>query len=264
MAYKNFIKSVVFFLFFVLFKSVILFADTSPNLIPVTVLNVIDGDTITVSLPNGKVERVRYLLIDTPELHHPLHGKEEFSERACRLNGQLLELGDILLEFDVEKRDRYGRLLAYVWCRSSKEMFLINEELVRRGAAMPLIIPPNKKYTHCIQRALAHARREKAGLWGQASNRLFTSKEIWTFLPFLKGNFILASVTVDSVQSTPSKILLKDGAFFLVIYKSDIYKFRHLHLDKGANLTVMGKVEASYSGSEMIISDPLQIIKFNF
>ena len=146
MAYKNFIKGVVLFLFFVLFKSVILFADTSPNLIPVTVLNVIDGDTITVSLPNGKVERVRYLLIDTPELHHPFHGKEEFSERACRLNGQLLELGDILLEFDVEKRDRYGRLLAYVWCRSSKEMFLINEELVRRGAAMPLIILPIKIY----------------------------------------------------------------------------------------------------------------------
>ena len=48
MAYKNFIKGVVLFLFFVLFKSVILFAATSPNLIPVTVLNVIDGDTITI------------------------------------------------------------------------------------------------------------------------------------------------------------------------------------------------------------------------
>ena len=82
------------------------------NQIPVTLVSTTDGDTIRI-MYNGKNEPVRYLLIDTPETNHPRLGKQPFGDEAKERNRELVNSGDLTIEFDIgEKRDKYDRLLA--------------------------------------------------------------------------------------------------------------------------------------------------------
>ncbi len=95
----------------------------------------IDGDTIRARVA-GVEERVRYIGIDTPE-----RDQRCFVE-ATRLNERLLRRGRLRLEFDAERRDRFGRLLAYVYAGDT----FVNLRLVQRGLADPLSIPPNDRH----------------------------------------------------------------------------------------------------------------------
>lgn len=126
---------------------------------------VIDGDTIVVRL-DGRDERVRYVGIDTPETVKPDAPVECYGPAAHDLNARLLDRdGDrVTLRFDRELRDRYGRLLAYVY-RASDGLF-VNAQLVRAGAARTLPISPNTAHAAelaTLQRDAAGADR---GLWG--------------------------------------------------------------------------------------------------
>jgi micrococcal nuclease len=245
---------------FLIFFSSDLCAQTCSSLIPVVVTQVIDGDTIVVQMPDGKSERVRYLLIDTPEIHHPRRKKEELGELAFRRNRELLVSGEAYLEFDIEKRDRYNRLLAYIWSKNKQGLLLINAELIRNGLALPLVITPNEKYIHTIQKACSEAKKTQVGLWKKASRRLFTPEEIWTFLPFIRGHFILVAATIKDISTTQSRTLFKDGTFSLIIYRNNMDRFRHFSLREGNQILIMGKIHSSYKGSEIILSDPSQII----
>ena len=108
----------------------------------------IDGDTIRVRLA-GAEERVRYIGIDTPERD------ERCFVDATEANEALLGDGPLRLEFDRERRDRYGRLLAYV---HAGETF-VNLELVRRGFADPLTISPNDRHALLFTAASTLSRR---------------------------------------------------------------------------------------------------------
>lgn len=130
------------------------------------VVSVTDGDTIRVELASGAVERVRLTGIDTPETKDPRTVVECFGKEASAHTLALLPPGTaVRLERDVELRDRYGRLLAYVW-RVSDRLF-VNEELVAGGWAVPYRYPPNVKYADEISRLGAEARRRNLGLWGK-------------------------------------------------------------------------------------------------
>ncbi|NIR40655.1 MAG: hypothetical protein GWN07_32915, partial [Actinobacteria bacterium] len=69
--------------------------------------------------------------------------------------------GRVLLELDVERRDRYGRLLAYVWADGA----MVNWQLVRQGWAVLLTYPPNVAYVEWFTSAQRRAREEQVGLW---------------------------------------------------------------------------------------------------
>ena len=130
-----------------------------------TVVSVTDGDTIKVRVANGVVERVRLTGIDTPETKDPRTVVECFGREASAETLELLPAGTaVRLETDVELRDRYGRLLAYVW-RLPDGLF-VNEALVRDGWAAPYRYPPNVKYADEISRLGAAARAANRGLWG--------------------------------------------------------------------------------------------------
>lgn len=116
----------------------------------VEVLRVVDGDTIIVEI-DGQRERVRYIGIDTPEMNDSREVVLEKARDATDANEALVAGKTVRLEFDVQRRDKYGRLLAYVWVGDT----LVNEELVRRGYAELLTIPPNVRYAE----RLAEARR---------------------------------------------------------------------------------------------------------
>lgn len=119
------------------------------------VVRVIDGDTIVVELA-GEPERVRYIGIDTPEMNDSRAAVRILARDARGANARLVEGRRVRLELDVEKRDRYGRLLAYVWVGDT----LVNEALVRSGHAAPYTVPPNVAY---VDRFVAAARAAREG-----------------------------------------------------------------------------------------------------
>jgi len=120
------------------------------------VVRVIDGDTIEVEIA-GERERVRYIGIDTPEMSDRRSAVRELAVEARRANARLVEGRRVRLELDVEERDRYGRLLAYVWVGDR----LVNEALVRSGHAAPYTFPPNVRYVERFMAAAHEARAEE-------------------------------------------------------------------------------------------------------
>ena len=120
----------------------------------------IDGDTFVIR--GG--EHVRLIGIDTPETHSPAVGVECYGRKASEAMSKLLPVGaQIRLDYDVELRDRYGRLLAYVYRR--KDHLFVNAELVRRGFATTLTVPPNVDHVDQFRRLERQARRRDRGLW---------------------------------------------------------------------------------------------------
>jgi micrococcal nuclease len=123
---------------------------------------VIDGDTIAVDL-DGETENVRYIGVDTPETVKPGSPVECFGPQASALNRELVEGRTVTLRFDRERRDHYGRLLAYVHARGT----FVNAELVRRGAARTLEISPNTSRAPLLRRLERAASVAGRGLWGR-------------------------------------------------------------------------------------------------
>ena len=127
------------------------------------VLRVVDGDTIRVRL-GDRTERVRYIGVDTPESVKPGTPVQCYAKRAAAANAALVAGRSVRLVGDVEQRDRYGRLLAYVY-REPDGAF-VNARLVRDGYARTLTIAPNVAHARQFA-ALAHTARESGrGLWG--------------------------------------------------------------------------------------------------
>lgn len=111
-----------------------------------------DGDTIRCA--DGT--RVRLLLVDAPELDQGPFG------HASRDTLRRLVLGkDVTLETDVQRSDRYGRLLAYVW----SEGRLVNADMARRGMVVSLTYPPNVRHVEPVRVAVEEARAARRGLW---------------------------------------------------------------------------------------------------
>ena len=129
---------------------------------PAVVTRVVDGDTIEVRLPDGAEEDVRYIGVDTPESVDPDEPPQCFGHRAAELNRRLVEGRRVELRFDAERRDRYGRLLAYV----RRGEVLVNAELVRRGRARTLTIAPNDSRARLFDKLQTAAGRAGRGLWG--------------------------------------------------------------------------------------------------
>jgi micrococcal nuclease len=125
-----------------------------------TVVRVVDGDTIHVRL-GERLEKVRYIGVNTPEVHHPRKGEEPGGRAAAAVNRQLVSGRQVRLELDAQSRDRHGRLLAYVWVDAT----MVNAELVRRGVAQVMTVPPNVRYQALFVRLQREAREAGRGLW---------------------------------------------------------------------------------------------------
>jgi len=120
------------------------------------VLDNYDGDTLTVKI-NGKKEKVRLLGVDTAEMAQGFWGRE-----AKKFTESLTSGKQVRLETDVQERDRYGRLLAYVYVGKN----FVNLELIKNGYAQLLTYSPNVRYVDAFQNAQKDAREAKRGIWG--------------------------------------------------------------------------------------------------
>jgi micrococcal nuclease len=129
-----------------------------------TIERVVDGDTVVLR----DSTRVRLIGIDTPETVDPRRPVECFGAEASARAKELLPEGTrVRLEYDVERTDRYGRTLAYVY-RADDDLF-VNVELARDGYAEQLTVPPNVAHVDDIARAVREAREAERGLWGDAA-----------------------------------------------------------------------------------------------
>ncbi len=143
------------FLAVIPFLLLLAFGCTSP---PDTalVIQVIDGDTIIIE--GGY--RVRYIGIDTPEIHPEL---EAYGREALQANRKLVEGKEVRLERDVSETDKYGRLLRYVFV----DGVFVNAELVREGLAYAKAYPPDTKYQAYLDELEAEARQAGRGIWAK-------------------------------------------------------------------------------------------------
>jgi len=135
--------------------------DEGPRAATVTVTRVVDGDTVEVDL-EGETEDVRYIGVDTPETVKPGAPVDCFGPQASAFNHHLVEGRQVRLVFGVERRDVYGRLLAYVHLGDR----FVNAILLKRGLARTLTIPPNDRYAGRFKRLEIAASRAGRGLWG--------------------------------------------------------------------------------------------------
>ncbi len=130
------------------------------------VVEVHDGDTVSIRLSKFsstlyKTERVRLIGIDAPEI-----GQEPWGRRSKRHLKRLLIQSDwiVSLEFDIEKIDKYGRLLVYMWDKKGQ---LINEKMIEDGYAVVYTIPPNVKYAGRFLSAQKRAQSKGLGIWNR-------------------------------------------------------------------------------------------------
>ncbi|MFP3953125.1 MAG: thermonuclease family protein [Candidatus Acetothermia bacterium] len=125
------------------------------------VTRVIDGDTIKVKMESGLIDTVRYIGIDTPETHGEV---EEYGEEASSYNKALVANKTVWLEIGEEARDKYDRLLAYIYLDPAMKS-MVNAILVAQGYAETLHIPPNSKYAEVFSELEASARSLGLGMW---------------------------------------------------------------------------------------------------
>ncbi len=134
------------------------------------VTHVVDGDTIDVRLSDGDEDTVRYIGIDTPETVKPGTPVQCGGPRAHEVNDRLVYGKTVTLRFDAERRDVYGRLLAYVYLpRPGARPLFVNAELARRGLARTLTIPPNDSHAPLFGRLATEAGVLGRGLWGHCA-----------------------------------------------------------------------------------------------
>lgn len=128
------------------------------------IIEIHDGDTVSVITGSflgvvTRVERVRLIGIDAPELH-----QQPWGSKAKEHLRKIIKESHwyVRIELDVQQRDKYGRLLAYLWDKQGR---MINYMMVKDGYAMVYTVPPNVKYVELLTEAQKLARKEEKGIW---------------------------------------------------------------------------------------------------
>ncbi|MCX6318975.1 MAG: thermonuclease family protein [Bacteroidetes bacterium] len=130
-----------------------------------TVVHIVDGDTFDMTDSTGKLFRIRPIGINADELRDNAHGKKGPYAKAARdFLSLLIYLKKVRIETDIQKKDKYGRLLAYVYV---SDTIFVNAELVRQGMAVVETVPPNVKYADYFFALQQEARTAKAGMWAE-------------------------------------------------------------------------------------------------
>jgi len=127
----------------------------------ITVNRVVDGDTFEVTW-DGKTEKIRLIGIDTPETVHPSKPVQEGGKEASNFSKEQLTGKTVFVELDVEERDRYGRLLGYVYMEDGS---FYNAALAGEGYAKLATYPPNVRWVEMFKYLQTDAREAKRGLW---------------------------------------------------------------------------------------------------
>jgi len=220
---------------------------------------VIDGDTVILS----NNQKVRYIGIDTPETMEKTetgfeYAPKPFSEAAKEFNRRMVEGQMVRLEFDVVKRDKYGRLLAYCFINDK----MVNAEILRNGLAMLYTMVPNIKYVDLLVKAQQQAREDGLNLW--QLDKIIPAARAANSI----GELAVVEGRVLKIKKTNSAVYLNFGMdyrqdFSVVIFRDDFYLFNEQKINlendfKGKLVRVSGLIK-EYNGPEIIVRHPSQI-----
>ena len=166
-------------------------------------LSSVDGDTAKLKI-DGKVETVRFLLIDTPETKHPKLGVQPMGKEASEFTRNMLEEADrITLEYDAEERDKYDRVLAYVYADGKN----VQEALLKEGLARVGYVYESRRHLDAFREAERSAKEKKIGVWQCPG---YVTDEGYDEDKWCKGNAKSKSMTMHSV--------VRDGKTYNVPY----------------------------------------------
>jgi micrococcal nuclease len=226
------------------------------NIEGIRVIEVIDGDTVILS--DGRT--LRYIGIDAPEVRRHIGGDfvydpQPFGLEAKEFNQNLVEGKEIKLEFDVQKKDKYGRLLAYCFVDDT----FVNAKLLEEGFALLYTRPPNVKYVDLFVSLQKRAREEKKGIW--AKDSVISSDEAHKYIGKVKsveGRVLNIYTGEKAIHLNFGKDWRKD--FTIVIFKKDLPNFtaKGIHPLKDYQnrfIRVTGPIK-EYNGPEIIVSHP--------
>lgn len=220
------------------------------------VTQIIDGDTIEVE--NGQA--VRYLGIDTPETRKRegekwVYAPDAYAEEAKEFNRKLVEGKTVRLEFDVQKKDKYNRWLAYCFVGD----IFVNAKMLEDGYALLYTSPPNIKYADILVKMQEEARKNNRGLWAEVS--VVAPKEAKRYL----NKIVTVEGKVTSVRQSPKVTILNFGQskFKAVVFKDDFPAFMaggvSLKAYKGKTVRITGKVKEYKDSFEIIVRHPSAI-----
>lgn len=152
------------------------------NLEKAQVVKHVDGDTVHVKFEDGRIEKLRFIGVDAPELANEYREAEFYAEEASKYLRDLIYEKTIYLEKDVSDRDQYNRLLRYVWLESALDNVdfdnitkadlanhMVNAKLLVEGYAKLVTFPPDVKYHNFLREFNKEARKNSLGLWRKSN-----------------------------------------------------------------------------------------------
>ncbi len=242
--------------------------DAGPDSKEVTVIEVLDGDTVIID--DAKHSHVRYRDIDTPEIPLQNSPGDPIALEAWYFNSGLVEGKKVRLEFDEQKYDPYGRILAHVYI----DDLMVNEELLKQGLATVLVIEPNEKYSEIMNDAVNQAKKERKGIWANLRN-LLPPEGNRRFLVDLdkvshyEGKRVVIDGYVTDTRKSDKVIVLNiQNMIDIVIFSDDIENFEYFGIEpdnyyKNKHVEVIGRVRMRKGKPSMVVDHPMLMRSLN-
>ncbi|MCU7836371.1 MAG: thermonuclease family protein [gamma proteobacterium symbiont of Taylorina sp.] len=210
----------------------------------VKVDRIVDGDTI--HLDDGR--KVRLIGINTPEIGYQGKASQAFAQQARKALLRLLKGNSTVgLYYDIDKHDRYKRLLAYVILENGQN---VEESLLKQGLAHSIVVPPNNQQIHCFRNIEESARKSRAGLWKLAENQLWAARNL---SKKAKGYYLISGHISSYSESRKSIYLKLTNNLSVRIAKKDKPYFPGINFKSlpGKNVSLRGWVN-HYKGRQSI------------
>ncbi|RAP76604.1 stalk domain-containing protein [Paenibacillus montanisoli] len=229
---------------------------SSANKISAEVFEVIDGDTVKLKYKglNGDetTESFRLIGVDTPETDQTI-GEEPYGTEATNFTKAKLQVGTkVLVEFDVDERDQYGRVLGYVYLMDGT---FFNARLVSEGYAKFVTFPPNVRWVELFKHLQTIARNDERGLWSLTGDTGGDSVPGST-PPNSEGNVIISDVnavneTITVKNNGTSDINLK-GWKVVSVTGNQTYVFSDYTLKAGLTVTLVSGADAKSETGKIV------------
>jgi micrococcal nuclease len=226
----------------------------------VYIKQVFDGDTVRTD--NNL--NIRLIGVDTPEIDWKDGENEYYALEAYNYTRKHLQNNQVYLEYDLEKRDKYDRLLAYLFLPDGT---FFNASLLREGYAHLLLVPPNIKYQDLYREMVKEARENRVGIWDRIE---IEGKKLpiihWNETGrYLNEMVIVQGEIIDTYDSGKAVFLNFSDQFKAVIFSGNLNKFDYSPAQFLLNqkVKVLGKVEEYRGLLEIIIDSPEQVLIIN-
>jgi micrococcal nuclease len=240
---------------------VILPGCTSTRSVFVNVISVIDGDTIRVMYDaddDGLLDKVsvRYIGIDTPEIHPGSKPVGEYGEEAYEFNRTLIETSDYEVRLEVYGTDYYDRILAYVYTRNG---LFINEEIIENGLARPLTYKDTAHHSEDFKKAYYKAYEDRKGFFEKYDTTSVEAVDVKSNLTSFLGKVIWIEFEVD--QSNKNSFQSNDALVEIREEEKDLFFTDNANFENydGKKIRVFGEIWEENDKPKILLRAPFEL-----